>query len=125
MELPKVSEKLMIFVFIAPTPTGVLLTPSGYLPTVRGSDDYSFQQLMNGLRDRYQADLQLLVPIGRSTNGDAYYSVGEVFEQGFLASMQPPSNIIGLLTALARGMLSNWSLDVKGENDFSISFLGS
>jgi hypothetical protein len=121
----KTLEKLMTFVFIAPTKTGVLLAPSGYLPTILAPEDSSFQQLINGVRDKFQADLQLLVPVGRSNFSDNYIAVGEVFSQGLLKNGEPPNNTIALLTALVRGGLSDWRLDAKGPNDFGINFLGS
>lgn len=113
----------MIFVFVAPTPTGVLLSKNDLLPSVKADDDCSISTLMVAVTEEYGADLQLLIPVG-SFHSQRIIGVGEVYEQGTLRSLPPPNNEIDLIAALVRGGLSNWRVD-GSDNDFSIKFLGS
>jgi len=117
----------MIYAFVAPTRTGVLLGPDGYLPTTCRPDTASIEVLMSDIAEKYGADLQLLIPVGTLVGAGLtrVIAVGEIYEQGKLHSGPPPIHVIGLLAALVRGGLSNWRVEAKEADDFSIKFLGS
>lgn len=118
----------MIFYYVAPTATGVLLNKLGWFPCVNLPDDASIEQLQDAVDSHYGASLQLLIPVGTLTRdgiSGRVIAVGEVYEQGLLRSLPPPSNLIGLLASLVRGALSNWRVEVITDDDFSIKFLGS
>jgi hypothetical protein len=118
------SQETMIYIFVAPTQLGLLLTEDGSIPRINLPDDLPVMDLLEAIYEIHGAELQSIRQIGR-INGNRVFSVAEYAAIGSLRSKAPPNNVAALLAAMARGDLTNWRITMEGENDFSIKFLGS
>jgi len=114
----------MIFMFVEPTPTGVMLDQSGRFPALNLKDDCSIQDMLGGLYDHYGVEMQGLVPVG-TINKHKVIAVAAHCNPGLLRSGPPANNAQGLVHAMVRSALSDWRIETKGPNDFNIQFLGS